>query len=75
MYFDTHVHLNSDRYENVEKIINDALDNVADSMTRVQMEADILWGKNHINNLKEQNELIEKQIELLDRQYEEAKQY
>ena len=57
------------------KEVNDALDNVADSMTRVQMEADILWGKNHINNLKEQNELLEKQIELLDRQYEEAKQY
>lgn len=57
------------------KEVNDALDNVADSMTRVQMEADILWGKNHINNLKEQNKLLDEQIELLDRQYEEAKKY
>lgn len=32
MYFDTHVHLNSDRYENVEKIINDALDNGVSKM-------------------------------------------
>ena len=57
------------------KEVTDALDNVSDSMTKVQMEADVLWGKKHINNLKEQNKLLDEQIELLDRQYEEAKAY
>ena len=57
------------------KEVNDALDNIADSISKVQMEADILWGKNHINNLREQNKLLDEQIELLDRQYEEAKKY
>jgi hypothetical protein len=28
-------------------------------MNKVQMEADVLWGKNHINNLKEQNKLLD----------------
>ena len=27
MYFDTHVHLNSEQYENIEEIINSALEN------------------------------------------------
>lgn len=35
MYFDTHVHLNSDRYENVEKIISDALDSGVSKMVVV----------------------------------------
>ena len=57
------------------KEVTDSLDNVADAMSRVQNEADALWGQNHINNLKKQNELLDEQIELLDRQYEEAKKY
>ena len=32
MYFDTHVHLNSDRYENIEEIIKSALDNGVEKM-------------------------------------------
>lgn len=35
MYFDTHVHLNSERYENVEKIIKEALDSGVSKMVVV----------------------------------------
>jgi len=32
MYFDTHVHLNSEQYENIEEIINNALENKVNKM-------------------------------------------
>ena len=32
MYFDTHVHLNSHRYENIEEIINNAIENKVTKM-------------------------------------------
>ena len=32
MYFDTHVHLNSERYENIEEVIKSALDNGVEKM-------------------------------------------
>ena len=35
MYFDTHVHLNSERYENVEKVIADAIENGVSKMVVV----------------------------------------
>ena len=35
MYFDTHVHLNSEQYENIEEIINNALNNNVNKMVVV----------------------------------------
>lgn len=57
------------------KEVNDQLDNVADSMSKVQNIADTLWGKDHAKNLKEQNKLLDEQIALLDEEYEEALAY
>lgn len=41
MYFDTHVHLNSDRYENIEEIIKSALDNGVEKMLVVGYDVEI----------------------------------
>ena len=35
MYFDTHVHLNSEQYEDIEKVIHDALENNVSKMVAV----------------------------------------
>lgn len=57
------------------KEVNDQLDNVADSMSKVQNVADKLWGKDHIKNLQSQNALLSQQIALLEEEYEEALAY
>lgn len=57
------------------KEVNDQLDNVADSMSKVQNVADKLWGKDHIKNLQSQNKLLSQQIALLEEEYEEALAY
>lgn len=64
----------SDIGERYEQIDN-KLDNLADTMTKVQNISDTLWGKSHINNLKQQNALIEEEISLLEKKYQEAKDY
>ena len=40
MYFDTHVHLNSEQYENVEQIIQNALNNKVKKMVVVGYDLD-----------------------------------
>ena len=57
------------------KQIDDKLDHLADTMTKVQNISETLWGKKHIDNLNEQNKLLSEEIELLQQKYQEAKKY
>jgi hypothetical protein len=64
----------SDLGERYEQIDN-KLDNLADTMTKVQNISDTLWGKSHIENLKQQNKLLDEEVKLLEKKYQEAKDY
>jgi hypothetical protein len=44
---------------------DDALDDIADAMERVNKQADRLYGKDRIDALKKQNELLLKQRDIL----------
>lgn len=60
-----------DRYKEVD----DAIDDVADALEDVNKLTDRMYGKSHINGLKEQNRLLQEEIGLLHNKVAEAKAY
>ncbi len=57
------------------KQLDDKLDNVNESLQKLQKVQETVWGKKHLDNLREQNSLLEEEIELIDQKIVEAKKY
>ena len=60
-----------DRYKELE----DSLDDLTDALNDANKMEDRLWGQSRIDNIKQQNELIQKQISLLKDKVAAAKNY
>lgn len=60
-----------DRYKELE----DSLDDLTDSLNDANKMEDRLWGQSRIDNIKQQNELLQKQISLLKDKVAAAKNY
>jgi hypothetical protein len=61
----------SERY----KEINDAIDNVTDALTRAEKASDRLWGKDKLDAMRQENEILQEQYKLLQDKAEEAEEY
>ena len=60
-----------DRYKELE----DSLDDLTDALNDANKMEDRLWGQSRIDNIKQQNELLQKQISLLKDKVAAAKNY